>query len=206
RQLEQVRVLSLANLNGPKPNNSFLSHEYIQRNQTATLICAAFIKNSNLIGFLMVENSERTLWHEDQYNFVREVANYLHILVLNEHRQKIQSDLIQQEQQFRLLFFDSLMAMMAFDRESFQFIAVNHTATEVFGYSLNEMLSKGIYDLIPIQQVMDIHALVSINNESGNYHVLESRMQKHSGDVVDVEIHSHSINLSSRPSILMVVH
>ncbi len=206
RQLEQVRVLSLANLNGPNPNNSFLSQEYIQRNQTATLICAAFIKNSNLIGFLMVEDSERTLWHEDQYNFVREVANYLHILVLNEHRQKIQSDLIQQEQQFRLLFFDSPLAMMAFDRESFQFIAVNHTATEVFGYSLSEMLSKGIYDLIPIQQVMDIHALVSINNDNGNYHVLESRMQKHSGEVVDVEIHSHSINLSSKPSILMVVH
>lgn len=206
RQLEQVRVLSLSNLNGPKPNNSFLSQEYLQRNQTATLICAAFIKNSNLIGFLMVENSERTLWHEDQYNFVREVANYLHILVLNEHRQKIQSDLIQQEQQFRLLFFDSPLAMMAFDRNSFQFIAVNHTATEVFGYSLSEMLSKGIYDLIPIQQVMDIHALVSMNNESGNYHVLESRMQKYSGEVVDVEIHSHSINLSSRPSILMVVH
>lgn len=208
RQLEQVRVLSLANLNGPNPNNSFLSQDYIQRNQTATLICAAFIKNSNLIGFLMVEDTQRSLWHEDQYNFVREVANYLHILVLNEHRQKIQSDLVQQEQQFRLLFFDSPLAMMAFDRDTFQFIAVNHTATEVFGYSLSEMLSKGIYDLIPIQQVMDIHSLVSLNSSSnnGNYHVLESRMQKHSGDIVDVEIHSHSINLSSRPSILMVVH
>ncbi|WP_417598639.1 PAS domain S-box protein [Oceanospirillum sp.] len=206
RQLEQVRVLSLSNLNRSDSGSGFLSQEYIQRNQTATLICAAFIKNSNLIGFLMIEDTQRTQWHEDQYSFVREVANYLHILVLNEHRRNIQSDLIQQEQQFRLLFFDSPLSLMAFDRETFQFIAVNHTATEVFGYSLNEMLSKGIYDLIPVQQVMDIHALVSINNENGNYHVLESRMQKHSGDVVDVEIHSHSINLSSRPSILMVVH
>lgn len=154
----------------------------------------------------MIEDSERTLWHEDQYNFTREVANYLHILVLNEHRQKIQSDLAQQEQQFRLLFFDSPLAMMAFDRETFQFIAVNHTATEVFGYSQNEMLSRGIYDLIPIQQVMDIHTLVSRNTSTGNYHVLESRMQKFSGEVVDVEIHSHSINLSSHPAVLMVVH
>lgn len=207
RQLEQVRVLALSNLNSSNPNNSFLPSDYIQRNQTATLICAAFIKNSNLIGFLMIEDSQRTLWQEDQYNFVREVANYLHILVLNEHRQKIQNELIQQEHQFRLLFLDSPLAMMAFNQNNFQFIAVNHTATEVFGYSLDEMLNKGIYDLIPTQQVIDIHTLVSENNsDNGHYHVLESRMQKHSGEMIDVEIHSHSINLSSQPAFLMVVH
>lgn len=48
RQLEQVRVLSLTNLNAPAPNASFLSQEYIARNQTATLICAAFIKKATL--------------------------------------------------------------------------------------------------------------------------------------------------------------
>lgn len=206
RQLEQVRVLSMVNLNAPIPNTSFLSHEYIQRNQTATVICAAFIKNSKLIGFLMIEDTTHTLWQEDQYNFIREIANYLHILVLNEHRLKIQNDLARQEQQFRLLFFDSPLAMMAFDKETFQFVAVNHTATEVFGYNLDEMLHKGIYDLIPVKEVMDIHTLVSSHNESGKYHVLESRMQKRSGEMVDVEIHSHSINLSSRASILMVIH
>ena len=206
RQLEQVRVLALNNLNNPNPGNSFLSADYLQQNQTATLICAAFIKNSTLIGFLIVEDTQHVAWQEDQYSFIREVANYLHILVLNEYRQKIQNDLAQQEQQFRLLFFDSPLAMMAFDQESFQFIAVNHTATEVFGYTLQEMLSKGIYDLIPIQQVMHIHALVSNHNTEGNYHVLESQMQKHSGTMVDVEIHAHTITLSSRPAILMVVH
>lgn len=207
--LEQVRVLALANLSTPGASTSFLSPDYLQQNHTATLLCAAFIKDNCLAGFLLVENTENISWHEDQYHFAREVANYLHMLVLNEHRKKIQTDLAQQEQQFRLLFFDSPLAMIAFDRESFQFIAVNHTATEVFGYSLNELLQKGIYDLIPIQQVMDIHKLVSGDrdaDENGNYYVLESRMQKHDGTLVDVEIHSHTINLSARPCILMVIH
>lgn len=207
RQLEQVRVMALANLTDQHHQPDFLSRDYFNRHQINTLMCAAIIKEGHLVGFLVVEDSDRPLWYEDQFNFAREVANYLHILVLNEYRQKIQDALSLQEQQFRLLFYDSPMAMMAFDRESFQFIAVNHATTEEFGYSHNEILTKGIYDLVPPQYVMDVHTIVSTDADiTGNYHIIETRMQKHSGDIIDVEVHSHSIELSGKASVLIVAH
>ena len=208
RQLEQVRVMALANLNNNYHQPGFLSKDYFRRHHVNTLMCAAIIKEGHLIGFLVIEDHDRPLWHEDQFNFAREVANYLHILVLNESRQQIQDALSLQEQQFRLLFYDSPMAMMAFDRESFQFIAVNHAATEEFGYSHSEMLSKSIYDLVPLQHVVDVHGLVSASENSlqGDYQILETRMQKHSGEVIDIEVHTHTIELSGRASILLVAH
>ncbi|MAC47499.1 MAG: hypothetical protein CMI12_11705 [Oceanospirillum sp.] len=208
RQLEQVRVMALTNLNNSFHQPDFLSKDYFRRHRVNTLMCAAIIKEGHLIGFLVIEDHDRPLWHEDQFNFAREVANYLHILVLNESRQQIQDALSLQEQQFRLLFYDSPMAMMAFDREDFRFIAVNHAATEEFGYSHSEMLSKNIYDLVPLQHVIDVHGLVSAseNSSQGDYRILETRMQKHSGEVIDVEVHTHTIELSGRASILLVAH
>ncbi|OPX55436.1 PAS domain S-box-containing protein [Oceanospirillum multiglobuliferum] len=205
RQIEQVQVLALGNLSESKNSSHFLSSDYYQRNKVQTLMSAGIIKEGQLIGFLVIEESNPVLWQEDQFNFAREVANYLHILVLSNQRQRIQSALALQEEQFRLLFFDSPMPMLAFDQESFQFISVNDAATKEFGYSKEEIAKKGIYDLVPPSCVLDIHNIVSANaQKQHDYHVLETKMQKHSGEIIDVEIHSHAITLSNREAILMV--
>ena len=206
RQLEQIRVMALTNLTEPHQQPDFLSKDYFKRHKINTLMCAAIVKESHLMGFLVIEDFDRLQWYDDQYNFAREVANYLHILILNEHRQRIQDALVIQEQQFRLLFYDSPMAMMAVDKDSFEFVAVNHAATEEFGYSQKEMLGSSIYDLIPIECVMGVHSLILSQGDNQEYSLLETRMKKHSGDIIDVEVHTHSIELAGKPSSLLVVH
>lgn len=206
RQLEQIRVMALTNLTAAHQQPDFLSKEYFRRHQINTLMCAAIVKESHLMGFLVIEDTDRPLWHDDQYNFAREVANYLHILILNENRQKMQDALMVQEQQFRLLFIDSPMAMMAVEKDSFHILAVNDAAMEEFGYSQKEMMKNSIYELVPIECVLDVHNIVLSQNDSPEYNLLETRMKKHSGDVIDVEVHTHTIELAGNPCSLLVIH
>jgi PAS domain S-box-containing protein len=54
---------------------------------------------------------------------------------------------------FRLLFEDNPLPMWVFDRETLQFLEVNHAAVVHYGYSLEEFLSMTLVDIRPPEDV-----------------------------------------------------
>jgi two-component system cell cycle sensor histidine kinase/response regulator CckA len=104
---------------------------------------------------------------------------------------------------FRLLFASNPLPMWVYDLETLAFLEVNDAAVAKYGYSAAEFLSMRITDVRPPEDVAAVLANVAVQRstlqQSGRW-----RHRLKGGDVIDVEIVSHSLRFAGRPAALVV--
>jgi two-component system cell cycle sensor histidine kinase/response regulator CckA len=104
---------------------------------------------------------------------------------------------------FRLLFASNPLPMWVYDVETLAFLEVNDAAVAKYGYSADEFLSMRITDIRPSEDVPALLANVAAQRstlqQSGRW-----RHRLRSGELIDVEIVSHSLRFDGRPAVLVV--
>lgn len=104
---------------------------------------------------------------------------------------------------FRMLFASNPLPMWVYDLESLAFLEINDAAVAKYGYSREAFLSMRITDIRPAEDVpallANLAAPRSTLQQSGRW-----RHRRAGGDVIDVEIFSHSLRFAGRPAALVV--
>ncbi|MFL5427530.1 MAG: EAL domain-containing protein [Myxococcales bacterium] len=105
------------------------------------------------------------------------------------------------EERYRLLFDASPQAMWVFDAGSLRFLAVNDAAVHRYGYSREQFLRMSTTDLLPVDPAPAENEAKTPPDPAA---LGICRHRKANGDVIDVEVTSHAIDLSGRTARLAV--
>ncbi len=142
---------------------------------------------------------------EDAYNdidlkFLCTVADQIAMAI---ERKQAENDLSASEERYRLLFKKNPLPMWAYDIESLRFIAVNDSAVHHYGFTRDEFLSMTIEDIRPAE---DIPAMLrSVRDNMPGLQASQIwRHRKKNGEIIDVEIASHSLDFDGRPARLVL--
>lgn len=111
----------------------------------------------------------------------------------------------QQEEATRLLFAASPLPSLVFDVDTLRFLEVNEAATAKYGYSRSEMLSMGVPQLHPsddmeIPRVESREPGATLRVRTGVRHRLKD------GREIVVDIHAQEMLFNGRKALLAVVH
>ena len=107
------------------------------------------------------------------------------------------------ELKYRLLYDNNPHSMWVYDSESLRFLTVNNSAIEKYGYSKEEFLSMTIKD---IHLSEDIYGLLKSFSETKNLlqRFSYTRHKLKNGTIINVEIHSHSIEYDNKKARLVL--
>ncbi len=118
---------------------------------------------------------------------------------------KQEEELIKSEDKYRLLFNNNPQPMWIYDLETLAFLEVNEVAINHYGYSKEEFLSLTLKDMRPAEDIPDllddIKNTRSIVNKAGEW-----RHLKKNGDIIDVEITSHTIVFNGRNARYVLIN
>ena len=130
--------------------------------------------------------------------------------VANLRAERLNEELRDSEQQFRLLFDRNPLPMMLFERESLQIVSVNAAMVGSYGYSRGELLSMTVSELHPAEDVEALLEFMSAHPGGSRPEVLggaSGRCWRHvyaDGTVIDVEITGANLTTQGVPCRLVL--
>ncbi|MBI2218885.1 MAG: PAS domain S-box protein [Candidatus Rokubacteria bacterium] len=151
----------------------------------------------------MADDLRRSRLELEATNHAVEATNH----TLEAHVEERTAALRESEARFRLLFEDSPLAMWVYDTTTLQFLEVNGVASEIYGYSRDELLRMRITEIRPPEDVSRLlrhvrrHAREGTRGNRGEW-----RHRLKSGGVIDVEVFSHPLVFHGRRAALVAVH
>ncbi len=126
-----------------------------------------------------------------------EIYGYIGIHRDITERKKIEEELKRSEEKYRLLFANNPQPMWIYDLETLAFQEVNQAAVNHYGYSREEFLSMTLKDIRPVEDIPTL--LEDIENTRSELNTAgEWRHIKRNGEIIDVEITSHSLSFNDR--------
>ncbi len=125
------------------------------------------------------------------------ITNYLAVKLDISDRKRAEELLIQNEEKYRFMFVNNPQPMWIYDLETLVFLEVNDSAILHYGYSREEFLKMNLKDIRPKEDIeallKDVQATSKSLNSAGEW-----RHLKKNGEIMDVEIYSHSITFKNR--------
>jgi len=121
---------------------------------------------------------------------------------------KIESEkqLRDSQERYKHLFYNNPLPMWIFDPETYYFLEVNDASIVKYGYSREEFLQMTIKDIRPDDAVERLIASMNGRMEKNyNYSGTWEHKAKN-GDILDVEISSHPLELDGRQAILVLAN
>ncbi|MFN6536003.1 MAG: PAS domain S-box protein [Nostoc sp. EkiNYC01] len=118
----------------------------------------------------------------------RQIISYLEL-----HRQKIIDD---SQKSFNLLFSKNPNPMWVFDEKNLRFLDVNQAAVVHYGYSREEFLQMRITDIRPPEEVPRVLEYLADRHSSLHF-CGQWQHRRKDGQIIDVEIVSHTIDYGS---------
>jgi PAS domain S-box-containing protein len=120
-------------------------------------------------------------------------------------RERVEAQLRESEATFRLLFANNPLPMWAWDFETRRFLEVNNAAIAKYGYSRDEFEQMRITDIRPDEDLPRMTELLNLTPPLGTRTGF-AKHRSHDGQVIDVEVVAHDIDLGGHPARLGVMH
>lgn len=140
-------------------------------------------------GVLGAHSSQPRQFSRDDAQFMQSAANVLADAI---QRRTVEEALRESEARYRELFENNPNPMWIYDVETLRIVSVNEMAVHHYGYSREEFLSMTIADIRPQEDLprlfANIEARTDVIQRSEGW-----RHRKKNGELIDVEIISHSL-------------
>jgi PAS domain S-box-containing protein len=118
---------------------------------------------------------------------------------------EVTAELTESEKKYRILFENNPLPMFIFDRESLKLREVNKASLVCYGYSVEEFFNMTVLDIcLPDDRQKMLSYLSELHDDYGKYQML--RQQKKNGEVIYVELISHSIRGNDRRAVLALIN
>ena len=117
----------------------------------------------------------------------------------------IEDALEESEKKYRLLFLNNPQPMLIADCETFQFLEVNESAINHYGYSKEEFLSMNAIDIRYSDDIQELSDDFE-NIKSGQKKIGVRRHKKKNGDIIFVEITGSTINYNGKLAIHYLIN
>lgn len=164
---------------------------------------------------------------EVEYRFLRADDTYMHIYdrayIIKDNSGKAirmigaaqditerittQRQLRQSEEQYRYLFASNPLPMWIFDMDTLMFLEVNQMAVQQYGYTAEEFYRMSIYDIRPCEEHARLRAITqSCKTDQQVYDRGSWRHKKKNGDIIQVEIFSHTIDFRGKKGMLVLAN
>jgi PAS domain S-box-containing protein len=102
------------------------------------------------------------------------------------------------EMKYRYMFANHPQPMLIYDLENLSILEVNESAVDKYGYSRNEFLKMNLQDIRPPEDIPAfLDSVVTTRRLNGNS-LNESRHLKKNGEILFVEVISHSIRFNGK--------
>ncbi|MGE0090308.1 MAG: PAS domain S-box protein, partial [Bacteroidales bacterium] len=112
-------------------------------------------------------------------------------------RVEAENAIIQSEAKYKFMFDNNPQPMWIYDLETLEFLEVNKTAINHYGYSIEEFLSMTLKDIRPKEDVTLL--LTDIENTKHSYNpISEWKHIKKNGEIINVEISSHEVLFNNK--------
>lgn len=117
-------------------------------------------------------------------------------------------NLIQSEDQYKLLFYNNPLPMWIYDLESLKILAVNDSAIKHYGYSEAEFLNMDLTDIRPKEEIARfLRHQENIKQQVKTKRPIQAGTWKHvkkSGEIIDVEITRTIISFEGHEAVLIL--
>ena len=110
-------------------------------------------------------------------------------------RRRLERQLLENEQKYRMLFESNAEAMYVYDLETHRFLAVNQAAISRYGYSRDEFLGMQVLDLVPRHEAKPER----LTETTGSW-----IHQRKDGTMLEAEVVSHAIDFGGRHANLVL--
>lgn len=124
-------------------------------------------------------------------------------IALGIEREQIAEALQQSEKSFRMMFASNPLPMWVYDVESWKFLEVNDAAVEHYGYSREEFLAMTISEIRPAEDVPKLKNYLA-KQPAKMRDAGEWRHRCKNGEVIDVHILAHPVDLPGRSAALII--
>ena len=114
-------------------------------------------------------------------------------------RKRAEEALRESEEKYRFMFANNPQPMWIYDLETLAFLEVNKAAIQHYNYTREEFLSMTLKDIRPQEDIPALLKDVELTRRTLNP-AGEWRHVKKNGEIINVEIMSHSITFDGRPA------
>ncbi|MDP2235495.1 MAG: PAS domain S-box protein [Bacteroidales bacterium] len=115
----------------------------------------------------------------------------------------MQTALKESEELYRNIFMNNPLPMWIYDVDTLAFVEVNQTAIEKYGYTREEFLKMTLKDIRPAEDIPAL--LIDVYNKEGYQKSDHWRHKLKNGEIINVEITSHSLPLKDNQQLRMVM-
>ncbi|MCS7075758.1 MAG: PAS domain S-box protein [Bacteroidia bacterium] len=150
-------------------------------------------------------NSEEYRWYRSYIISAEDsLGKYVFEIEQDIHDEYVMQDKLKaSEQNYRLLFDQSPIAKIIFDKESYKILAVNQRTCELLGYTEAELLTMNVL------QIRDDKAKEVFKEDFSSSEKYSQKRTRHirnkMGQEIIVETFAHPINFENKPAIMSVV-
>ena len=109
------------------------------------------------------------------------------------------------EERYRLLFDNTPLPAIVFDRENLNVLAVNDYAVKHYGYSREEFLLMTLNELDSFEGASEEIVVSEFCDERGMIRAIPARHRKKDGTIIDVEVNCHDITFHGRDARFVIV-
>lgn len=138
-------------------------------------------------------------------DLIRAVINAIEKVRLYREKEFITKKIQISEERYRLLFDNTPLPALVFDRETLSILAVNDFAVKHYGYSREEFLQMTLDDLDAFKDASREVVVSEFCDDKGLIRNIPAQHTKKDGTVIDVEINCHDISFQDRDARFVIV-
>ena len=125
---------------------------------------------------------------------------------LKEEVRKQTANLQVSEDKYKTLFYKSPLAKWIYDENTLHFLEVNDKAIEMYGYSQEEFRAMTLKDIRPVEDIPELlEEIDDVRKHPDVYRGAQWRHVKKSGEIVDVLVTGHTIEVGGRKARMVAI-